>query len=435
MSYTRYFHHLGIESLNAMQDAAIAALQHHRNLMLLSPTGSGKTLAFLLPLLDFLREGNHGIQALILVPSRELALQIDDVFRRLRSGHKVSCCYGGHDIRIEINNLIEPPVVLVGTPGRVLDHLRNSRIQLKGVRMLVLDEFDKCLDFGFADEMGAILEHLGDVQTRVLTSATRIEHLPSFTGVDDVHTLDFISQVVPSGQLTLRRVDVWQADKLEALLLLVCKLVEARMFVFLNHRDAVERVARYLNDHGVVNEIFHGGLDQRDRERTLTLFRNGSCRILITTDLAARGLDIPDIDAVIHYHLPVNAESWTHRNGRTARMGAGGTAYVLALGDEVLPDFIPDDVYRESLPAEAIIPPQPRWCTLMLNKGRKDKVNKVDVVGFFCQKGGLSKDNIGLIEVKDNQAYVAVSRAEVLALLKHLRGVPLKGRSVRIQML
>lgn len=214
---------------------------------------------------------------------------------------------------------------------------------------------------------------------------------------------------------------------------LVCKLGEQSMIIFLNHRESVDRVSDFLNENGVLNEIFHGGLEQRDRENTLTRFRNGSCRILVSTDLAARGLDIPDIDAVIHYHLPVNQEAYTHRNGRTARMNAAGTAYVIVGVDELLPDFIPDNLHYESLPDTLVLPPSPQWETMYIGKGKKDKVNKVDIVGFFCQKGGIDKSDIGLIDVKDNFAYVAVKRHLAHELLHKLKGEKLKGKSVNLK--
>ena len=425
--------HLGITRLNPMQEAAINAFQHHDSVMLLSPTGSGKTIGFLLPLLELLKPTTDKVQALVLVPSRELALQIEDVFRRLRTGHKVTCCYGGHEIKIETNNLIQPPALLVGTPGRVLDHLANKRVDLSQVHTLVLDEFDKCLDMGFADEMTEILTYLSHIQKRMLTSATNIDQLPLFTGISEVETLNFLESAPVDSNLQVRRIDAQQADKLDTLLSLVCKLGEQSMIIFLNHRESVDRVSDFLNENGVVNEVFHGGLEQRDRENTLTRFRNGSCRILVSTDLAARGLDIPDIDAVIHYHLPVNHEAYTHRNVRTARMNAAGTAYIIVGVDELLPDFIPDNLHYESLPDTLVLPPSPQWETMYIGKGKKDKVNKVDIVGFFCQKGGIDKSDIGLIDVKDNFAYVAVKRHLAHELLYKLKGEKLKGKSVNLK--
>lgn len=281
MQHANSIQHLGITQLNAMQQDALEAIHQHNNVMLLSPTGSGKTLGFLLPLLEQLQPATGQIQALVLAPSRELALQIGEVFRQLRTGHKITCCYGGHDIKVEINNLTESPSLLVGTPGRILDHITRGNINPNHISTLVLDEFDKCLDMGFADEMGEILMHLPNIRKRVLTSATPIGELPLFTGIDQITTLNYLETAPVDHKLEIRRVNAWQTDKLDTLLTLICKLGDQSMLIFLNHRDAVERVSRHLTDKGVINEFFHGGLEQRDRESTITRFRNGSCRILI----------------------------------------------------------------------------------------------------------------------------------------------------------
>lgn len=425
--------HMGIEKLNDMQQRAIEAARTSDNVVLLSPTGSGKTLAFLLPMILALKPHNGMVQTVILAPSRELALQIDEVFKRLRTGFKVSCCYGGHEFKTEVNNLLEPPAVLVGTPGRILDHIKRGNLNLKQAHSLVLDEFDKCLDMGFADEMSEILSFLPGVRKRMLTSATSLSWIPDFTGIRQAATLNFLTEGESASKLIVRRVNAYQADKLSTLLLLIGKLGEQSMLVFLNHREAVERVSAYLDEQGVVHDIFHGGLEQKERERTFVRFRNGSCRIMVTTDLAARGLDIPAIDAVIHYHLPVNEEAYIHRNGRTARMNAQGAAYVIFGPDEPIPEFIPDNLHFESLPADFKLPPQPQWATLYIGRGKKDKVNKVDIVGFLCQKGDLAKEEIGLIDVKDNFAYVAVNRAKSDKLVYKLRNEKLKNRSIKIE--
>jgi ATP-independent RNA helicase DbpA len=443
MSYFRGMKHahlheslnnLGISQLNTMQEASISAMDKHKNVVLLSPTGSGKTIAFLLPLIARLQPNTNAVQALVLVPSRELALQIEDVFKRLRTGFKVTCCYGGHEVKIEANNLIEPPALLVGTPGRILDHLANERTDVGSARTLVIDEFDKCLDMGFTDEMAEIMSYLGRIEKKMFTSATPIDEMPLFVGAREVETLNFLSDAPVDNKLQVRRVNAFQTDKLDTLLALVGKLGEKSMLIFLNHRESVDRVSNYLSENGVINDIFHGGLEQKDRERTMTRFKNGSCRILVSTDLAARGLDIPAIDAVIHYHLPVNEEAYTHRNGRTARMNASGTAYVIVGLEEVLPDYIPDDLHYESLPTELTIPVPPKWVTLYIGKGKKDKVNKVDIVGFLCQQGNLDKNDIGQIDVKDFFCYVAVNREHGDRIAQSLNGKKLKNKSVKIEL-
>ena len=181
---------LNIEALNPMQLNAVEAISTYKDIILLSPTGSGKTLAFLIPVLKSLSEGNNRVQALVLTPSRELALQIEQVFKAMNTGFKVSCCYGGHKTSIEKNNLKEPPALLIGTPGRILDHISRGIVNTEGIHTLVLDEFDKSLELGFREEMSAIIQTLSSVQKRILTSATRALEIPDFTGIKDPFTLD-----------------------------------------------------------------------------------------------------------------------------------------------------------------------------------------------------------------------------------------------------
>lgn len=370
---------LNIDQLNEMQLAAIDACLRPKDVILLSPTGSGKTLAFLLPLVSMLDAGKSTIQAIILVPSRELALQIEDVFKKMQTGFKVSCCYGGHVIKTEINNLQEPPALLVGTPGRIVDHIERGNLDLKEVKTIVLDEFDKSLEFGFYDEMASVMDNLPSLNKRILTSATERVGIPAFMEMQQPVRLNFLNNSIKARR-EIKRVISEEKDKLGSLLRLICTLDNQSMLVFLNHRGAVERVSDFLHEQGIMHDYFHGGLEQPDRERTLTKFRNGSCRILITTDLAARGLDIPDIAYVIHYQMPPKEDAFIHRNGRTARMDAKGMVYLLLSEDEKQPDYIPDRLRTEELAEEIVLPEKPEWATLFIGKGKKDKVNKMVVL-------------------------------------------------------
>lgn len=425
---------LGVQELNPMQRSAMAAIASGQDVVLLSPTGSGKTLAFLLPLAAGLEARPDVVQALVLVPSRELALQIESVFKRLQTGLKVNTCYGGHDLRTEVRNLSHPPALLVGTPGRVLDHLQRGHLDLGAVRTLVLDEFDKSLEFGFHAAMESILGALPALRQRILTSATDCATIPGFAGLRSPVRLDFLAKADAPARLRVVRVLAPEPDKLRTLYKLACKLGGPSTLVFLNHRDAVERVSGFLSARGIANAAFHGGLDQDVRERTLAKFRNGSVRMLITTDLASRGLDIPEIEAIVHYHLPSTAEVFTHRNGRTARMHASGAAYLLLGPGEELPDFVARDLAVERLPDLDVPPPPPTWATLYFGKGRKDKIHTVDIVGFLSRKGGLRKEDVGRVEVKDFHAYAAVRRENVEELLRQLRDERLKGQRVKLEL-
>lgn len=424
---------LGIEALNEMQLAAVTACESEQDVVLLSPTGSGKTLAFLLPLLSNLDPSVTNVQALILAPSRELAQQIESVFKSLGSGFKVNCCYGGHPISVEKKNLSEPPALLIGTPGRIVDHLERGSFDPRDIKTLILDEFDKSLEFGFQEEMSTAIHYLHGLKKRILTSATESVDIPSFTGVTNPIRLNYLGESKQVQGLTIQLVRSPEKDKLDTLYSLICHLGGHPTLVFCNFREAVERVGGYLAENKIANEMFHGGLEQRDRERSLSKFRNGSCNVFVSTDLAARGLDIPDIKYIIHYHLPVNEEAFIHRNGRTARMKAEGTSFLLLNKDEETPNYFEKAPAEFDLPVRVPAPASPLWITLYIGKGKKDKLSKMDIAGFLLKKGNLQKDEVGIIDVKDFFAYVAVKRNKVDDLLNAIRNEKIKGMKTKIE--
>ena len=427
----RMLSHLRIDELNDLQSEALEAAKQDGDLILLSDTGSGKTLAFLLPLLAFMDERAKGTQALIIVPSRELALQIEQVFKTMGTGFKITCCYGGHLRETEENNLLEAPALIVGTPGRLADHIRRNNIHPETIKTLVLDEFDKSLELGFQEEMAFIIGSLRSLNKRILTSATAATEIPDFVGLQAAQTLDFLSGE-KTERLALWQVDSPENDKLDTLFRLICRLGDRSTVIFCNHRESVERVSAFLKEKGIVNVFYHGALEQPERDSALAKFRNGSANFLVTTDLASRGLDVPNIRYIIHYHLPPTVEVYTHRNGRTARMDATGTAILILSPEETLPAYIPERPEHIELPAESILPPKPKWTTLFISAGKKDKVNKVDVVGFFTNKGKVKKDDIGLIEVKDFFCFVALRKSIVSHTLQLIKEERLKNKKVKI---
>jgi ATP-independent RNA helicase DbpA len=425
---------LQIVSLNKMQLAAIEAAGKSKDIVLLSPTGSGKTLGFLLPVLSSLQKEAEGVQALILVPSRELALQIEQVFKQMNTGFKVNCFYGGHAAKTERNNLIHPAAVVVGTPGRIAYHLRNDHFETSGIQMLVLDEFDKALEFGFKADMSYIISQLKNLKHRILTSATPMAEIPAFTGIKAPVELDFLSSRSPTtSELKLKYLRAEDTDKLQILFALLCKLQNKPALVFCNHREAVERIGLLLQEKGLAHGIFHGGMEQEDRERAVIKFRNGSHRLLITTDLASRGLDIPEIEAVIHYQLPATRDIFTHRNGRTARMNALGTSYLLLAATDHIPPFINEIPEPEILPEKCVLPQSSPWRTLFIASGRKEKINKMDIVGMLLQKGKLAKEELGLIEVMDHSSYAAVSAHKIEKVKELIKNEKIKNKKVRIE--
>lgn len=426
---------LKIEALNPMQEASLAHAAEGKDLILLSPTGSGKTLAFLLPLLLTLKPGDSSVQVLILVPSRELALQIESVFKTMNTPWKTCCCYGGHPIAEEKKSILgNHPAIIIGTPGRITDHLSKGNFDASTIHTLIIDEFDKALEFGFHDEMAEIIEQLPGLRKRMLLSATDAEEIPHFTGLNRTVKLDFLDTAVgKESRLKLMKVVSPGKDKIDTLYKLLCTLGSSSSIVFCNHREAVDRVNSLLSEKGLYNERFHGGMEQPDREKALYKFRNGSCPVLVSTDLAARGLDIPEVEHIIHYHLPVNEEAFTHRNGRTARWEATGTSYLILNPEERLPEYISSDIETFDLPEKPSRPPKPLWSTLYIGKGKKDKLSKMDIAGFLYKKGNLSREDVGPIDVREHYAFVAVRRSKVKQLLTLIHGEKIKGMKTVIE--
>ncbi len=426
------FKRLNITALNEMQEAAVKQGKLGHDITLIAPTGSGKTLAFLLPLLAGLKADVKGVQALILVPSRELALQIEQVFKQMGTPFKVNCCYGGHAVRVEKNNLAHPPAVLIGTPGRIAYHLDHRNFDESFIETLILDEFDKSLEFGFEKDMSYIIGSLYSLKQRILTSATKMEEIPAFVKLNKPVAIDFSKNVQVKPDLKLKKITAPAADKLDAVFKLLSKIGSKNTLVFCNHRETVDRISDLLFEHGLAHDVFHGGMEQFDREKALLKFRNGSHKILITTDLAARGLDIPEVEYIVHYQLPYTEDSYVHRNGRTARMNAKGTAYVVLTPEEHY-KYLPEDIQEEDLSKNYKLPEASDWVTLYIPNGKKDKINKVDIVGVFLKKGELEKDDIGLIEVKDSTSYIAVKRSKVEQLLKVLGNEKIKGKKLKLE--
>ncbi|WP_209390975.1 DEAD/DEAH box helicase [Chryseobacterium sp. RR2-3-20] len=432
MELQSIYQNLKIQEMNQMQKSALKATENNTDVILLSPTGSGKTLAFLFPVLRNLKKNTTGVQALILVPARELALQIEQVFKTMGTEFKVSVCYGGHDKKIEINNLIEAPAVLIGTPGRIRYHLQNENFDASTIKTLVLDEFDKALELGFQEDMDYIIGNLNGLSQRILTSATAMDEIPKFTGLKNEKTVDFLKLGENKPDIQLRKVMTISEEKLDTLFHLICKIGNKRTLIFCNHREAVDRISELLREKGIDRETFHGGMEQDERERALLKFRNDSARVLITTDLAARGLDVPEVESIVHYQLPPKEDAFIHRNGRTARMNAKGFVYLIMTEEENFP-FIKNNVPVEEVKDFTKVPGKTPFQTVYISAGKKDKVNKVDIVGFLMKKGELQKEDVGLIEVKDTTSYVAVSRNKVNSLLKKLSSERLKNKKVKME--
>jgi len=419
---------LGIQKLNPMQEEARLAIPTSAEVVLLSPTGTGKTLSFLLPIIAELDINCNEIQAIVIVPSRELAIQIEQVAREMGTGFKVNSVYGGRPFskdKIELSHL---PAILIGTPGRVADHLRRDTFSTERIRIFVLDEFDKSLEIGFESEMIEITDSLYKVRKKILTSATHEVSIPSFIGLQQPIYINYLEDGIE--QLKVKTILSPTKDKLETLVDSLCHLGNQPGIIFCNFKDSIQRVSDYLTKNKISHGCFFGGLEQIDRERALIKFRNGTHQLLIATDLASRGIDVPEIKFIIHYHLPNRSQEFTHRNGRTARMNSDGTAFILKWIKEDLPEFIEVNEVEKILPAG--LPKPSIWKTLFVSGGRKDKISKGDIAGMFFKQGGLEKNELGIIELKQDCAFAAVPAKKVDHLIGKLNNTKLKKRKIRV---
>ena len=430
---------LGITDLNEMQRKMMESATQGRDIILLSPTGSGKTLAFILPVLKMLKPSAGRVQCVVIAPSRELVVQIAAVFRDIARDYRVVALYGGHKVEDEVNSLKVTPDIIVATPGRLLDHSARHNTELLPVRILVLDEFDKCLELGFEEEMKKLLQRMKNVSRYILTSATRAETLPEFLKIDNPLTLDFLGENQDLRQrLHLHRVKADGKDKLESLLALLHGINQAdypeKTIIFVNHRESAERVYDFLKKNKVSCALYHGALDQRERETSVALFNNESRPVLVATDLAARGLDIEKVGSVIHYHLPLTPEAYTHRNGRTARVDNEGDIYLLVGPDEKVAEYIEfdDDFRLPEKPEKNLLSPS---VTLYINAGKREKLSRGDIAGFLIKEGGLKPDEVGKIDIFDHYALVAVPHQDVAGLLKKIEGKKIKGTKQKISLL
>lgn len=421
---------LGFQEFNEMQKSTLNSSKTNNNILLLAPTGSGKTVAFILSTLHKIKS-TEGVQILILAPTRELVLQIETVLKQMKLPFKINACYGGHPFSVERKNFSTPPTILVGTPGRIEDHIRRETFDTKNITQLVFDEFDKSLEFGFVKQMEKIVQNTPNIKGQLLVSATNAIDIPKFLNITNLETLDFSTD--QKNELTQQQIITAVDEKVEGLLELFKTFgSDKNTIVFCNHREACDRICDYLDDHQVEYAIFHGGLEQPQRELELLKFRNGSAQFLIATDIAARGIDIPELDYVIHYQIPVKESTFTHRNGRTARMKATGTSILVRTETDFLPEYLKEEPTTLSLKNQKQIS-KPDWVTIYIGKGKKDKVNKMDVVGFCLQFDFMKKEDLGLIEVKDFAVYVAIKRNKSKRLITEARNKKIKKKNAKIE--
>jgi superfamily II DNA/RNA helicase len=417
---------MGFNALNEMQEQAYASIAANNHTQLIAPTGSGKTIAFLLPMLQQIDGNNKNAQVLVVAPTRELIIQIAAVWKEMQTGYRHVVCYGGHRIETEINELTEVPPIVFGTPGRLNDHLERNTFATEHICTLVIDEFDKTLEADFYNQLAELLLHLPNINKQVLVSATTMDTLPDFIAPAEwVHVqADTVAAPMP----LIHIVHTPEKDKLLSLIDLLHYVGDTTSIIFVNHREAAERINKKFSDEGIESVYYHGGLQQIDRTLALIKFKNATVNILVASDIAARGIDVAQIDNVIHYHLPLSEESFIHRNGRTSRQGAKGKVYLLQHSEEVLEDYVTANSCEVAVPIANDVFIAPSRITLTVNAGRKNKLNKIDIIGFLMKNASIQKEDVGLIDVLDTISFVAVNKLIWKDILASIRGKKIKGK-------
>ena len=434
---------LGYHTMTPIQAQSLPVILAGRDIIAKAKTGSGKTAAFAIGLLNKLDVKQFATQALVLCPTRELADQVAKEIRRLaRFTHnvKVLTLCGGVSIGPQLGSLERGAHIVVGTPGRIVDHLGKGSLSLQHLQQLVLDEADRMLEMGFADALETVLQACPLQRQTLLFSATYPEAIqkisahcqqdPLSVTVDASHSEQQIEQhfyELQDGQ-----------HKHAAIKTLLAHFQPQASIIFCNTKQQCDEVCTDLRAAGISALALHGDLEQRDRDQTLVRFANKSCSVLVATDVAARGLDIKGLDAVINYDLSRDPEVHVHRIGRTGRAGATGLALSLIAPNEVprlnrVEDYLQQTLTLESLPVTSHDPAelQPQMVTLCIDGGRKDKLRPGDILGALTKDAGLSGDTIGKIDIFDFCAYVAVNARLAKKALQHLQQGKLKGKKFK----
>lgn len=422
---------LGITELTPIQEEAIHNFQNFDEIVLYAPTGTGKTLAFLIPLVQLLKQHpktKNQVRALILSPTRELATQIESVFKSLKTEFSITACYGGHSIQSEINSLSAFPDVVVGTPGRLVDHIDRRSLEILNTEFLVIDEFDKCLEMGFQEQIAWVYGEIRNLKKTFFGSATKLDVFPVFMKLVNPIFIDKTQQDVQP-EFSLYHVKSG-GDKLQTLVDLVTNFRNERAIIFCNFRENVDEIASFFNHHKMAITAYHGGLEQDERERALIKFRNNTAPVMVCTDIGSRGLDISEVKHIVHYQFPDKEDAFIHRNGRTARMAETGCVYWFDEDYRRAKFDLPKS--QEFVIDQSIQYKRPNWTTIYFSAGKKNKINKVDLLGFLFKQGELQKNQIGVIAVLDYTSYVGVDVKDIGALLSKLRSHKVKSQKLKI---
>jgi len=432
---------LGYKIMTPIQEMVLPIVLEDRDVVARAKTGSGKTAAFGIPIIDAIDTKKYNPQVLILSPTRELADQIAKELRRIaryRENLKILTLCGGTPLRPQVASLQRGAHILIGTPGRVQDHLSRESIYLKDIKKLVLDEADRMLDMGFYDEIKKIISNLPRDRQSMLFSATYPDNIktlaqeilkdPKMIEVDTIHKDSVIDEISFEVE-----------DKDSAILSILKSYKPQSTIIFCNTKADTIALSDYLQDRGFASLDLQGDLDQRERYETLLKFTNGSAKILVATDVASRGLDVKDISLVVNYDLPHDAEVYTHRIGRTARAGSEGIAITLYTKrqfhkrEEIAPNALLSYIDRLSTDKRFVI--KPEKSTICIDGGKKSKLRAGDILGALSKEIGIPGDHIGKIDIFERQSYVAIDNVSINSAFDGLRKGKIKGRKFRVWMI
>ena len=435
--------------MTPVQAQSLPLILSGKDVIIQAKTGSGKTAAFGIGLLNRLNPRFFGVQALVMCPTRELAEQVGQSIRQLASrmaNVKTVLLCGGKPFGPQRDSLHHGAHIVVGTPGRIQDHLQRGTLDLKGVRTFVLDEADRMLEMGFAEVMASITSHLPKNRQTILLSATFPDDIKNISrSLQEKPIQITVDAEVSHDEVIIEQLffEVQRHERDKTLLALFEHHRPRNAMVFCNTKKQCAEVARFLSDHDIEAAAIHGDLDQRERDQVLVQFANESCPVLVASDVAARGLDIPALEMVVNVELPRDADTYVHRIGRTGRAGQSGKAFSLVAPSEVGRMRVIEDYLGNSCVCDVLasLDRDPNYelrgpmITLQLDAGRKQKVRPGDILGALTGDAGLSGDQIGKISIMDNWSYVAVHRAALRQAMNFLADGKVKGRAVRARRL
>ncbi len=441
---TKVLGDLGYTTLTPIQEDSFAPLLSGKDVIGQAQTGSGKTAAFSIPILEKIETNDRFIQAIVLCPTRELGAQVTEQIRKLGRYKKnlvVVSLLGGVPFRTQMRSLEHGVHVIVGTPGRVLDHLERKTLDLSGVKTFVLDEADRMLDMGFVDDIEKILKEIPEDRQTVFFSATFPNTIETLSKRYQKSPVRITSKALDAPAIEELVYETSKENKLHTLISFVATKRPESAIVFCNTKLMVDEICQALSKAQIVAEKLHGDLEQTDRQKVMAKFRNRSVKVLIATDVAARGIDVTGVETVINYDLPSDASVYVHRIGRTGRIGKVGLAVSLLTPHES-PKVQTIEQYTKrtlkKLKWEATAPVAyseevVKLDTLYVGAGRKQKIRPTDILGAFTGEGGCKGAQVGKIEILDNFTYVAVDSVMTDHLISVFRMGKIKNRRIQVQ--